>query len=110
MSCCCRNWLDSEDSDGAASPANHRLTRSIFSPSQSGQERRGCEATVCSSRAQPAAVCLQFGRIPGIALMVLGIILIAIEAMIIAPTTPAGAAREATTKTVETKTSYGPGI
>jgi uncharacterized membrane protein HdeD (DUF308 family) len=53
---------------------------------------------------------MQFGRIQGIALMVLGIIVIAIQAMTIAPRAPAGAPTEAATKTAESKTSYVPGI
>jgi hypothetical protein len=53
---------------------------------------------------------MQFGRIQGIALMVLGLILIAMQVTIIMPKTPASAPSEAATKMVETKTSYLPGI
>jgi len=53
---------------------------------------------------------MQFGKVQGIALMVLGIILIGIQAMLAVPRTPAGAAGEAAPKTAETKTSIVPGI
>jgi hypothetical protein len=53
---------------------------------------------------------MQWGRIQGLALMVLGLILIAMQVMIIMPKTPASAPSEAAPKMVETKTSYLPGI
>jgi hypothetical protein len=53
---------------------------------------------------------MQFGKIQGIALMVLGIILLGIQAMLAVPKTPSSASTEAAPKTVETKTSIVPGI
>jgi hypothetical protein len=53
---------------------------------------------------------MQFGKVQGIALMVLGIILIGIQATLAVPRTPAGASAEAAPKTAETKTSIVPGI
>ena len=54
---------------------------------------------------------MQFGRIQGIALAVLGLILIAIQVMVsMAPRKNVAAPAQAATKTVESKSSLLPGI
>jgi hypothetical protein len=53
---------------------------------------------------------MQFGKIQGIALMVLGIILLGIQAMLAVPKTPSSASTEAAPNPVESKTSVVPGI
>jgi hypothetical protein len=53
---------------------------------------------------------MQFGKIQGIALVVLGIILLGIQTALVVPKTPSGVSTEAAPKTVESKTSLVPGI